>query len=166
MQVKVRKSTARTLDWDIEGTRTQTEMYGGVNLGAVTKTNAIELCKNDYSPGKSSHSGVKEWDYVAMLGGRQSIFDWLQMQGNAPVFSNPVHGGALFVYIARKHRRVHTDLTMVMVAPRDDLVIRQGSWDFRTPSNVKNAPEGNNGLAEITPQNLATLAHRVGQWPD
>jgi hypothetical protein len=172
MLVKASKGTAQTIDWDIETTRTNVETYGVTTLNAVATPNfggtskSVQLSKSDFAPGKSSNQAIKQWDYLAVLGGRQSVFDWLRLQGNAPAILNPTNDG-LFVYIARKHRWLDKDLTMVMLAPRDDIVIRQGSWDYRTPTDVKNAPEHTrDGLAEILPHKLGDLVRRVGMWPD
>lgn len=94
-------------------------------------------------------------DALYIVGGRESMVHWLQLQAADPRIISPNHG-TLFLTIFRKHQTFGKNLTMAMLCPYE-LNVMSGSWDYTAPVDIRFAQDANAMAGVLQPNGLAAV---------
>ena len=102
---------------------------------------------------------------VYILGGRNSIVQWLNTQGQGPTISNPGAQQRFNTYITvttwRKHRMLDKDLTLVVIlTTRDNQSQEVGGW--RKTGSFNFSGQGNDTAISTWPSQISQRLKQ--QW--
>jgi hypothetical protein len=96
-------------------------------------------------------------DALFILGGRQSIVEWLRVQGTHPTIRNHTQGDPLYASVMRKKQKFDKNLTMVALLGRNDLRVHGADWSVKAPVNLR----AGQGPSVFEPMQLAAIMQNV-----
>lgn len=152
----------------------RTYSYGSTNIDVDAHTtltrgaailNAIRDPRDRFYGGIGAHIRLNaafantpdaKCESVLIVGGRQSIVQWLRLQGETPEILNDAGSGPLWVQYFRKHRVLGKDSTLVRICPWK-IPLTLGSWVAHEPIDLRFCLGSNPRRPEVSPARLAAI---------